>query len=284
MSFISRLFGKGKHEPQQTSFVYQIAGGFDECAECHRKVGPGQIYCPHCSSGSILSTEAHLAMRKKGKALVDAASELWRKGDRSQAIQKMRETTCVNPWNAVAHGNVGFFYAQMGKNEDEQFSTFEYLDRALVLGHPTPEPVRETLDSISSRHPLGSARFKLSGFFVFKQQDFARAALEAFPARICNVGKPSFVYRPLRESSPFDRVEAMSTIRMSLAREHSNAGTLEVDHAMTTSEIWYTLLHMRTAASLFEVITSDINSKRFNTFRDVLLSRRGVGYVQVLDQ
>ncbi len=279
MGFISRLFGKDKCK--EGSFIYQILEGFDECAQCHRKIGPGIGCCPHCGSDSILSTEPHLTMRKTGKNLVDTASQLWRKGDRSKAIVKMREAICVNPWNAVAHGNVGFFYTQLGKKEDDQFYTVEYLDRALLLGHPTPEPVRELLNQLNSRNPVASALFNLTGFFVFEQETLAQTACAAFPTRICNVDKIPFVYRPLRDPSPLDPINAMSAIRESIRKLHPNAVTLEVCTSMSSSGIWYTLLHMRAGGSSFEVITSDIESKRFNTLRDVLLSERGGGYIEV---
>lgn len=273
--------GPGKQASEAARFVYHITEGFDECAQCHRKVGPGQVRCLYCGPSSIVTTGAHATMRETAKSLVDDAGELWAKGSRTEAITKMREAICVNPWNSVAHGNVGNFYAQLGRTEDDQFYTFEYLDRALLLGHPTPEPVRDLLNRISSGNPAASAVFGLVGCFVFDEYALAEAALAAFPTHVLELKEVPFVIRPLREPSPLDKISGMAALRQSVEEGHPHGVGLEVVASVKSSAIWYVLLHMRTASPSLEIVTSDIESRRLNVLRDVLLARPAVGYVEI---
>jgi tetratricopeptide (TPR) repeat protein len=215
------------------------------CQQCNRKVPAGVHPCPHCHGRSLAVTDTVLQIMNAARRLVDKSVLLYQAGDMEGSKRMLHEALRFNPYNPMAHNNMGGMLIHEGQYEVGT----EYLERAVLLDpslDTASEFLRLGLRALEEELPYLRC-YGLEGWFAFDSEHMVSEAFEALPLEL----------RQRLKHSIWKVIENVNIARQAICRRlqplwgealegWARKFLLEVSgDPLTKAEIWYIVMSMR---------------------------------------
>jgi Tfp pilus assembly protein PilF len=129
-----------------------LAAARKKCMQCGAETELLRFRCPSCASEQFTLTSASPELweiargrQQLSQQNVDEGGRLFQQGMVEQAQQKFHQAIEANPFNAIAHGNIGVIFLRRGEPKEAT----EWFERALEIDPAVPGG-REMLEKARS--------------------------------------------------------------------------------------------------------------------------------------
>ena len=218
------------------------------CQNCERKNPAGVHVCWHCGGRKLAMYYEVRLMMEAARRLNDRASLYFKSKKVSDAAGVVWDALRFNPYNAMAHNNMGGMLILNGRIEE----CIEYMERTLIL-----DPTIETADHYLTR-ALGSRCenkewlrcYGFQALFAFGDEKTSSEALDILPDQIRERLSESPVFQAKHGNSISSRVSSRLLARKwsSVSKSWNDLFVVEIAaDPLTKAEIWATVLGLRSA-------------------------------------